>query len=69
MRKIEHPCPEDEGLGGVDFKSTVIHNRFAFLLLYMLLDHLICNMTPAHGRIATGPEMFAPKLLLQMRKL
>lgn len=56
-------------LGAVDWKSTVVCNRFAFLFVDVLPHHLIREVASTHRQIATCPEMLSPKLLPQPRKL
>jgi hypothetical protein len=50
-------------------KSTIIHNWFALLLINVLLYQFVRDVSRAHRKIAPRPEMPAPKLLSQIRKL
>jgi hypothetical protein len=59
---------KSKGLIGVDFKSTIINNGFAFLFLDMLLNNLIGNISRAYSQVATSPEMFSLELFLEMGK-
>ena len=57
------------GSKAVDLKSTVVNYGLALLILNVLLDHFIGDVTWADSQIAPSPKMTAPKLFAQMRKL
>ena len=44
-------------------------NRFSLLLLNVLSDHFVCQISCAHSKVASRPQMAPPKLSPQMRKL
>ena len=50
-------------------KSTVVGYGFPLLLFDLLLDHLAGDITRVYDQIPTSPEMSAPELLFQVRKL
>ena len=57
------------GLGIVDWKSTVVSNLLALLLVNILTDHLIGDRAGADRQVATCPQMPSPKLPAQVGKL
>lgn len=50
-------------------KSTVILDGLALLLVDVLVDHFVGDGARCHGKISARPQVPAPLLLLQVRKL
>ena len=62
--KTEQPSTISRGvLRIVDWKSTVIHDLFTFLIVDVFFDHFIRNGARADSQKSSGPKMSAPELL------
>ena len=48
-------------------KSTVVLDRFAFLLVGVLVDHLVGDSAGGDGEVAAHPELPTSELPLEMR--
>ena len=53
----------------VDSKSTVVVERFPFLLSDVLSDHLVGDGARGHREIAARPQVAAPELFAQVGEL